>query len=163
MLIQFQSKVTHLLKHGLLQHANVPTSGKTADVGCGTGSLGVPLAMRVAVVSASDISGSMAEATMGRPGVCITNGNLRHWSGVHGVWGPEGRTPLEVIYGSNGARVPPLCSKKLSHGPPFGPPFLEENKIKVQICRGKVEGVYTRYVHMPPPLNSSARSTTSPL
>lgn len=42
----------------------VPIKGKTvADLGCGTGSLAVPLAKKGAIVSASDISGPMADAT----------------------------------------------------------------------------------------------------
>eukprot|EP00667_Euglena_gracilis_P016764 EG_transcript_17571 len=45
----------------------VPIRGKTvADLGCGTGSLAVPLAKKGAIVSASDISGPMAEATLAR-------------------------------------------------------------------------------------------------
>eukprot|EP00670_Eutreptiella_braarudii_P006366 CAMPEP_0174284718 /NCGR_PEP_ID=MMETSP0809-20121228/6358_1 /TAXON_ID=73025 ORGANISM="Eutreptiella gymnastica-like, Strain CCMP1594" /NCGR_SAMPLE_ID=MMETSP0809 /ASSEMBLY_ACC=CAM_ASM_000658 /LENGTH=298 /DNA_ID=CAMNT_0015380323 /DNA_START=34 /DNA_END=930 /DNA_ORIENTATION=+ len=45
----------------------VPIAGKTvADLGCGTGLLAVPLAKQGAIVSASDISGPMAEATTAR-------------------------------------------------------------------------------------------------
>lgn len=44
-----------------------PIAGKTvADLGCGTGSLSVPLAKKGAIISASDISGPMADAARER-------------------------------------------------------------------------------------------------